>query len=75
MELSNYYESLSRDEKLTFVKNICTVCSINESAVRHFVYKVRKVPAKHCLKIAALTNNKVSAYDLRPDIFPKHYNK
>lgn len=31
----------------------------------------RGVPARHCLTIQEATDGLVTAYDLRPDIFPK----
>ena len=34
----------------------------------------RGVPAKHCLTIQDATDGLVTAYELRPDIFPKPEN-
>lgn len=42
---------------------------VGQAQVSHWYTGFKKVPAHHCIPIQEATNNRVTCYDLRPDIF------
>lgn len=51
-------------------QNLATALNLKtQGQISAWVRKRRPIPAIHCKKIESVTNNKVTRYDLRPDIF------
>ena len=50
-------------------KNLADSLAVDPRFVSQWASGHRKVPAKYCLTIQELTGDKVTAIDLRPDIF------
>jgi DNA-binding transcriptional regulator YdaS (Cro superfamily) len=41
----------------------------SQGTISQWVTKRRPLPAKHCLKIEAMTEGVITRYELRPDVF------
>jgi DNA-binding transcriptional regulator YdaS (Cro superfamily) len=50
---------------------LASAIDAHEASISHWRTGRRPVPPKYCLAIEQATGNKVTRYDLRPDVFGK----
>ena len=60
---------------LTFVraKDMAEACNVSSQSITN--WQNRGVPPKYCMKIQSLTSGRVTAHQLRPDIFTEESKK
>lgn len=49
---------------------LAAAVGVTQPSVNYMLRKGKRVPAEWCLKLEAATGGKVTAHDLRPDLYP-----
>ena len=69
MKLTDYYQSLPKDKKQKLISGIAKALEKELVTARSYVYGTRSVRAADARKVEELTEGKVTAYDLCPEVF------
>lgn len=70
MELNTYINTWPRHERRRVIRVIAGHLGVTESAVRHWISGIRRIPAERVLAVEHATGGEVTRYELRPDIYP-----
>lgn len=57
------------------MSKLAAALGITKGAVSQWKLKGRGIPAKHCQRIQALTNGRVTCEQLNPEIFSSHFHQ
>jgi len=70
MKISEYIEQFPKLERRKVCKDIALRLNVSESSVAHWRNGTRKMSPLLVLQLEKYTNELVTRYDMRPDIYP-----
>lgn len=67
MKLKSYIQTFPHGQRTLVSQQIAKAAGVGVSAVRHWCYGRRKIPARHMRAIEKVTQGQVTCYDMLPD--------